>query len=67
MAGKIQFFENGVLVEEWDDGTRTVTNHRDGTSRPYTEDENVEADERFRNQVTLSNLEERIRRIEEHL
>lgn len=37
-------YEDGVLVEEWDDETRTYTDHRTGESRPYSEAENARAD-----------------------
>ena len=39
---------DGTLVEEWDDESRTYTDHRTDppTTRPYTDDENAEADAR---------------------
>lgn len=37
----------GVLVEEWDDATRTYTDHRLGHTRGYTEAENTAADLRI--------------------
>lgn len=38
-------FLDGVLIEEWDDDTRTYTDHRTGESRPYTPEENTAADQ----------------------
>lgn len=41
-------YHGEVLAEEWDDTTRTYTNHLDGTPpRPYTAEENAEADVRI--------------------
>ena len=44
-----QVFKNGVLVEEWDDVTRTYTAWNtqgvQTSTRPYTSDENAQADE----------------------
>ena len=40
-----QVYADGVLIEEWDDDTRTYTDHRTGSSRPYTADENAQADQ----------------------
>jgi hypothetical protein len=41
-------YEQGVLVEEWNDDTRTYTDFTTDpdTTRPYTADENAEADVR---------------------
>ena len=39
-------YEEGTLVESWDDATRTYTDHRTGESRPYNDDENAAADVR---------------------
>lgn len=52
---------------EYDDEARVVKNHTTGHTRPYNEQENAAANDRFLHEVTLGNLEERIRRIEEHL
>ena len=42
-------FEDGVLVEQWDDVTRTytawTTQGVQTSTRPYTSDENAQADE----------------------
>lgn len=38
-------YADGVLIEEWDDATRTYTDHRTGATRPYTADENAAADQ----------------------
>ena len=38
-------YDNGQLVEEWDDDARTYTDHHTGESRPYTADENAQADQ----------------------
>lgn len=35
---------DGVVLREWDDTTRTFTDHEAGESRPYTEAENQRAD-----------------------
>ena len=37
-------YAGGILIESWDDTTRTYTDHRTGESRPYTEAENAAAD-----------------------
>ena len=42
---KIQSFADGVLVESWDNESRTYTDHRTGATRPYTADENAAADQ----------------------
>ena len=41
-----RIYDDGVLVESWDDTTRTYTDHRTGESRPYTDEENAAADQR---------------------
>lgn len=43
-----EVYENNVLIERWDDGTRTYTDFRTDpdTVRPYTTDENAAADAR---------------------
>lgn len=48
MADVIQRWQVGVLVEQWDDGTRTYTDFRTDpdTTRLYTAQENTEADAR---------------------
>lgn len=60
-------FLDGVLIEEWDDDTRTYTDHRTGTSRPYTDDENQAADDAIAAAARMDDLEARVTRIEEHL
>ena len=39
-------YDDGALVESWDDESRTYTDHRTGDSRPYTDEENAAADQR---------------------
>lgn len=48
MSDLTQRFSNGVLIEQWDDATRTYTDHRTDpdTVRPYTAQENADADQR---------------------
>ena len=36
---------NGTIIEEWDDTTRTYTDHHTGATRPYAADENAAADQ----------------------
>lgn len=40
------YADDGTLLEQWDDATRTYTDYRPepDESRPYTEDENAAAD-----------------------
>lgn len=63
----MRVYAGGVLVESWDDATRTYTDHRTGESRPYTEAENAEADDRLAAEATLADLATRVARIEAHL
>lgn len=62
-------YENGVLVESWDDSTRTYTDHRTDppTTRPYTEQEDAAADARLTTDATLADLATRVARIEANL
>ena len=66
-----QLFKNGVLVEEWDDDTRTYTawNTRgvQTSTRPYTSDENAQADEDARQNAQVPDLTERVAAIEAYL
>ena len=57
-------YEDGALVESWDDTTRTYTDHRTGESRPYTTEENASADQRAEQEARLDDHEARLRRIE---
>jgi hypothetical protein len=47
MSG-VEVYENGVFVERWDDNTRTYADFRTDpvTTRPYTAQEHLDADER---------------------
>ena len=58
-------YTDGVLVEEWDDESRTYTDHRTGQSRPYTDEENSVADADAEQDARLDDHEARLRRIEE--
>ena len=66
-----QVFKNGVLVEEWDDVTRTYTawNTRgvQTSTRPYTSYENAQADEDARQNAQVPDLAERVAAIEAYL
>jgi hypothetical protein len=63
MSGETYF--DGVLTERWDDATRTYTDYRTDpdTTRPYTDEENADADvsQAERAQLTLA---ERVASIE---
>lgn len=55
---KNQTWRGGVLIRQWDDDTRTFTswdNQGVSTSRPYTAEENAEADARAAEQNATSN------------
>ena len=66
-----QVFKNGVLVEEWDDVTRTYTAWNtqgvQTSTRPYTSDENAQADEGARQNAQAPDLTERVAAIEAYL
>lgn len=49
------FNPQGVLLREWDDETRTFHDYEAGTSRPYTTEENAEADERDATEALVTN------------
>ena len=56
-------FEDGVLVEQWDDATATYTRFESGEeveSRPYTADEQARADEAV--QAEAEQVEKTVRR-----
>lgn len=57
-------YENGTLIESWDDATRTYTDHRTGESRPYTPAENAAADARAEAETRLDDLEARVAALE---
>ena len=70
----IECRENGVLIACWDDETRTQTEFFGGApvARPYTSDENAaadaaQADAAQADAATLTDLAERVARIEAHL
>lgn len=48
-------YEDGTLIESWDDENRTYTDHVTGQQRPYTAEENVEADARGRQELLSTN------------
>ena len=50
-----EIYDDGALVESWDDTTRTYTDHRTGESRPYTPEENDAADQRAVQQQQAAN------------
>ena len=56
MSGQ-RYTEDGTLVEEWDDTTRTYTDHRTDppTTRPYTPEENAEADQQAEQEQKAAN------------
>ena len=66
-----ELYENGSLVERWDDDTRTYTawNTRgvQTSTRPYTSDENAQADEDARQNAQVPDLTERVAAIEAYL
>ena len=59
-------YNDGVLVESWDDETRTYTDHRTDppTTRPYNADENAAADARAEAETRLDDLEARVTALE---
>ena len=48
-------YTDGVLVESWDDESRTYTDHRTEQSRPYTDEENAAADQRAADATQAAN------------
>src|SRR5574343_1456722 len=62
---------NGVLRERADDAIRTVTTYDETGAvpgpRPYTADENADADAAVSDAARLDSIEERLARIEAHL
>ena len=64
-------FEDGVLVEQWDDATATYTawNTRgvQTSTRPYTSEENTQAEEGARQNAQVPDLTERVAAIEAYL
>lgn len=50
-----QVYADGILVESWDDTTRTYTDHRIGETRPYTDEENADADQRAEQEQKTAN------------
>ena len=57
-------YADGILIEEWDDESRTYTHHGTGTTRPYTDEENAAADARAEEQTRLNDLEARVAALE---
>ena len=66
-----EIYENGTLVERWDDDTRTYTAWNtqgvQTSTRPYTSDENAQADEDARQNAQAPDLTERVAAIEAYL
>ena len=58
---------HGNAVNQWDDATRTFHDYVRGTSRPYTSAENAAADDAAAAAATLTDLADRVARIEQHL
>ena len=50
-----RIYDDGTLIESWDDATRTYTDHRTGESRPYTDEENATADQRAADATQAAN------------
>ena len=59
-----QTYRDGTLIEEWDDDTRTYTNHETGDTRPYTVSENHAADQATELSARLDGLEDRLAALE---
>ena len=61
-----QVYSGGVLIESWDDATRTYTDHRTDppTTRPYTPEENTAADAALADAARLDDLEARVAALE---
>ena len=57
-------YADGVLVESWDDESRTYTDHATGDSRPYTEQENAAADDAAAADARMDDLEARVAALE---
>lgn len=55
---------DGTLIEEWDDVTRTHTNHETSETRPYTDTENEAADQAAQDDARLDDFETRIAALE---
>lgn len=59
---KSQVYSDGALIEEWDDGTRTYTRWDDTgavvETRPYTPEENADADARTQADTESANADE---------
>lgn len=66
-----QTYINDTLREQWDDATRIYTAwDAEGvqeSTRPYTEDENSQADEDARQNSHITDLEDRVKAIEDYL
>ena len=71
-----ELYEDGQLIERWDDATRTVTTRTVTTydetgaatgTRPYAADENAAADAAVADAARLDSIEGRLVRIETHL
>lgn len=59
-------YRDGVLVEEWDDQTRTYTDYTTDppTTRPYTPEENAAADQRAVEDAVVDDLQRRVEILE---
>ena len=57
MSTVLRAYEDDTLAQQWDDGTRIYTDFRSDTpvNRPYTPEENVEADARAAAAVLAQN------------
>lgn len=66
-----QNYNNGVLREQWDDGTRTYTawdaSGVQTSTRPYTTQENADADNRATNEAQVFSLEKRVKALEDYV
>lgn len=60
----MKHYIEGVLIESWDDDTRTYTDHRTGETRPYTAEENEAADESAASDARMDDLEARVAALE---
>ena len=61
-----RIYADGVLVEEWDDQTRTYTDHTTDPPvvRPYTQQENLAADRGAESAAAITDLQRRVEILE---
>lgn len=52
---KFPIYDGETLVAEWDDDNRVFINHQTGETRPYTEEENTDADARQAHETATAN------------